>query len=330
MKRLLAITDPGCAASTRYRLAQFEQYFLQRGVQLQIVPCPREKKAVAQLIEAVKRSDAVVIQRILPSTALLKKIRRHAARLVFDFDDVVFRNDSSGGRPHLKLSRWWRFRYLLRHCDAITPGNEHLTSLAGQHAEARRIFTVPTVVDTERYDREPALTETSLALGWIGSRWTLPYLEQLRTPLEKLSSEHPELFVRVIADRKPDLGKARVDLSPWSEANEVSDLKSLRLGLAPLPDDAWTRGKCGLRLLQYLAAGIPAIASPVGTQAEIIRLGAAQSARTNEAWAAAIKRILSEENCREDFSAVGKKLVREKFSLAAWSPRIFEAWISVA
>lgn len=328
MKRLLAITDPGCAASTRYRVRLFENYFLSRGVQLKIIPCPREKNAVAQLLAAVKQSDVVVIQRVLPRTSLLKKIRQLAPRLVFDFDDVVIRNDSNGGRPHLKFSRWWRFRYLLRDCDAVTPGNAHLATLAGRYAAARRIFTVPTVVDTDRYDAEPATPEKSAALGWIGSHWTLTYLENLRQPLEKFTARHPEVFVRVISDYKPDLGRARVELSSWNEASEVRDLKSLRLGLAPLPDDVWTRGKCGLRLLQYLAAGVPAIAAPVGTQAEIIRQGAVMSAISNEDWRAALEKVFNEAGFADELSAAGKKLVRDQFSLKAWSPRVFEAWIS--
>ncbi len=328
MKRLLAITDPGCTASTRYRVAQFEKYLLEQDVQLEIIPCPREKKSVARLLQAVKQADVVVIQRILPRTALLKKIRQGAARLVFDYDDVVFRNDSNGGKPHLKLGRWWRFRHLLRTCDAVTAGNDHLGVLAARHADARRIFTVPTVVDLARYEREPTPAETPAALGWIGSRWTLPYLEQLRLPLEKLSRIHPELFVRAIADQKPDLGKMHVTLSPWSEANEVRDLKSLRGGLAPLPDDAWTRGKCGLRLLQYLAAGIPAIASPVGTQAEIIRHGAALAASSDDEWLRALEKILAEKNFAAELAAKGKELVRERFNLTTWSSRIFEVWFS--
>ena len=328
MKRLLAITDPGCAASTRYRVAQFEKYFSGRDVQLQIFPCAREKQSIDQLIGLLKQADVVVIQRILPRTALLKKIRRHSARLVFDFDDVVFRNDSNGGRPHLKLGRWWRFRQLLRGCDAVTAGNGHLAALAARHAEARRVFTVPTVVDADRYEDEPSPPKQSSALGWIGSRWTLPYLETLRWPLEMLAADHPELFVRVISNWKPDLGNVPVELSPWSEAGEVRDLKSLRVGLAPLPDDAWTRGKCGLRLLQYLAAGVPALAAPVGTQAEIIRHGAALAAVTEDDWRRNLKKILSEKNLSVELAAAGKKLVREQFSLATWSPRVFEAWIA--
>jgi hypothetical protein len=327
MKRLLAITDPGCDASTRYRVAQFENYFRAHGVQLEIFPCPREKNLVEPLLASVKAADVVVLQRILPRVQLLKKIRRHAARLVFDFDDAIIRNDSSGGRPWLKPGRWWRFRQVVRDCDAVTPGSAHLAALATKHADSHRIFPVPTVVDMARYEREPGGAPTPFALGWIGSRWTLPYLEQLRLPLEKVLIRHPEISVRVISDQRPNLGRTPVTLTRWSHTDEVRALKTLSIGLAPLPDDAWSRGKCGLRLLQYLAAGVPAVAAPVGTQKEIIRLGGALTARSPAEWNAAIENILAEKDLSAELSARGLQLAKDHFSLAVWASRVLSAWM---
>jgi len=325
MTKLLAITDPGCAASTRYRVAQFGNFFRQNGVQLQTVPVPREKTELDRLLETVAQADVVVFQRFLPRTALLKKFRNRAKRLVFDFDDAVTHHESAR-RARLKFSRWWRFRQMMRCCDAVTAGNDYLAALAASHADKRRVFTVPTVVDVEQYERETASAATAPVLGWIGGRWTLPYLENLRLPLEQLSGEFPELIVRVIADKSPDLGKTRVELAPWNESTEIRDLKRLRAGLAPLPDDAWTRGKCGLRLLQYLAAGIPAVAAPVGTQAEIIRLGAALPAGSEAEWRDSIRKILTDKNSADELVARGKLVVREHFSLATWAPRLLKIW----
>ena len=326
MKQLLAITDAGCPASQRYRVTQFAGYFQQHNVQVQAIPCPHEPSAIAQLLRAAEQAEVVVIQRFLPTTALLKQIRQRARRLVYDFDDAVIYGDSAHHKPRVKLRRWWRFRQMMLQCDAVTAGNAYLAGLAGLHADRRRIFTVPTVVEMERYEREPAPDRPPSALGWIGGRWTLPYLEQLRRPLEQLSGTHPGLVLQVIADRTPDLGKVPVVLSPWHESTEVRDLKALRAGLAPLPNDAWTRGKCGLRLLQYLAAGIPAVAAPVGTQADIIRLGAALPAEDDDGWRSGIQRILADPGAVAGLVARGRELVREHYSVAAWSPRLLTIW----
>jgi len=326
MKQLLAITDPGCAASTRYRVMQFENSFRHRGVRMQAVPCPREDQEVARLLETVRQADVVVIQRFLPRAALLRQIRKHARRLVYDFDDAVIYHESTHQKPALRLRRWWRFRRLMLCCDAVTAGNPYLADLAGIHADRPRVFTVPTVVDVEKYDREPAPPASPLALGWIGGRWTMPYLEQLRGLLEQLSAKHPGLMVKIIADQSPDLGTVPTSLVQWSEPTEVRDLKTLGAGLAPLPDDAWTRGKCGLRLLQYLAAGIPAVAAPVGTQAEIIRHGGVLPAASDKEWQAAILKLLTDKPAATDLVKRGKEIVREHYSLATWSPRLFEIW----
>jgi len=208
----------------------------------------------------------------------------------------------------------------------VTAGNSYLAGLAGIHTDRQCVFTVPTVVDVDRYVREPAPTAPPLTLGWIGGRWTLPYLEQLRGPLEQLSAKHPGLAVKIIADQSLDLGNIPVSLTPWSESTEVRDLKTLCAGLAPLPDDAWTRGKCGLRLLQYLAAGIPAVAAPVGTQAEVIRHGGALSAASDKEWQSAIHKLMTDKSATNDLVTRGKEIVREHYSLASWSPRLFETW----
>jgi len=324
--RLLAITDPGCAVSTRYRVTQFEPYLYQHQIHVETLPWPRLAVEQTSLLESVTAADAVLFQRYLPPRRWLRQIRQRARRLVYDFDDAIIYAESTRGRPRLLLSRWWRFRAMMRCCDAISAGNSYLAELAQREGPRTRVCVVPTTLELERYDRELAQPESAPALGWIGGRWTLPYLEQLRSPMEKLSTEFVGLTIRVIADQAPKLGRTRVELVPWAESTEVRDLKRVRAGLAPLPDEAWTRGKCGLRLLQYLAAGIPAVASPVGTQAEIIRAGAALAASSDLEWCAALRRVLSDDSMGAALAARGRQLAREQYDSSAWAERVRELW----
>ncbi len=324
--RLLAITDPGCAVSTRYRVTQFEPYLLQHQIHVETFPWPRLAADQAHLLESVTAADAVLFQRYLPPRRWLRQIRQRAKRLVYDFDDAIIYAESTRGRPRWLLQRGWRFRAMMRCCDAISAGNSYLAELALHEAPEACVSIVPTTLELENYDREPAQTEAAPIVGWIGGRWTLPYLEPLRRPLETLSAEFVGLTIRVIADQAPDLGSTRVELIPWAATTEARDLKRLRAGLAPLPDDAWTRGKCGLRLLQYLAAGIPAVASPVGTQAEIIRAGAALAASSDFEWCEALRRVLSDDSVGAALATRGRQLVREQYATAAWAERVRELW----
>lgn len=326
MTRLLAITDPGCEASTRYRISQFAPRFAADKVMIQIHPWSRDPDQQSKLVNALPSVQAVVIQRVLPHTSELRRLRRSARRLIYDFDDAVIYSESTRGRPHLRLSRWWRFRSMMRCCDAVTAGSNHLVALAKKHGAGERATLLPTVLETERYDREPAAPSSEPTIGWIGGRWTLPYLEQLREPLERLAAEIPQLQLRVIADAAPNLGRVRVELVPWSEATEIRELKRLTVGVAPLSDDAWSRGKCGLRLLQYLGAGIPAVTSPVGTQGEVVRAGAAMGAYSSEDWYRALRELLSNREAATRLAERGKQLVRQQFSVAAWAPRARETW----
>lgn len=326
--RLLAITDPGDAVSVsaRYRVLQFEPYLRPHDIHLETRPWPRRAAERTTLLEVVAAADAVLVQRYLPTRAWLRRIRACARRLVYDFDDAILFRESTRGRPRLLLPRWWRFRAMLRCCDAVTAGNAHLAQLALRQAPPGRIGVLPTTVEMARYAPAPSAAEASPVVGWIGAHWTLPYLAQLRRPLEALSAEIAGLTVRVIADRAPDLGGTRVELVPWTAETEVQELRRLRVGVAPLPDDAWTRGKCGLRLLQLLAAGVPAVASPVGTQAEIVGAGAALPATSDAEWTRALHRLLTEPAAAAELAARGRQLAQERFSTSSWADFARELW----
>jgi len=326
--RLLAIVDPGCLASTRYRVKQFEGHLQRNGVRLEILECPPHRINQAKLLDRMAQADVVLFQRYLPDPATIRGIRRRARRLIYDFDDAVVYSESTRGKPRLRLRRAWRFRQMMRCCDAVTAGNSYLSALARRYAPADRVHVVPTALELDRYSGTASISGQVIGpvIGWIGSRSTLPYLESLRRPFEWLSQEVQGLTVRVIADQCPNLGKTPVEWVPWEPHTEVRELQRLRVGLAPLPDDPWTRGKCGLRLLQYLAAGIPAVASPVGTQAEIIAHGAALPATSDADWIGGVQRILAEADLARTLIDCGRKLVRERFDAPALAGSVQKIW----
>lgn len=323
--RLLVIADPGCEVATRYRVEQYRAGLDGRGIGLSIENWPREERAREILLARAADVNAVLFQRLLPPIGMIGRFRKASRRLLYDFDDAVIYVESGRRRVRLRPIRWLRFRAMVRSCDQVTAGNSYLAKLASD-CRATRVSIVPTTVDLARYLRESQVVrDEPPVLGWIGGRWTLPYLEQLREPLAVLA-EQDNVRVRVIADQPGRLSGVDPEWVRWDAATEVHELKRLTVGLAPLPDDPWTRGKCGLRLLQYMAAGVPAVASPVGTQAELTAGNAALAARYPDDWVAAVRSLLAVESVRREMSVRGLEVVRRGYDLALWEPQVARLW----
>jgi len=329
---LLAITQGPYDASTRYRVEMFRPFLEAAGVTVDAVAWPVAEDERRAVVEAARRYDAVVVQRRLLFLPHVIRLRRAVRRLSFDFDDAVMLADSANGIPVPLLDKCWQFAAMVASCDAVTAGNAHLAGWAGAFADRRRIVVIPTTVDAPvrshpRSDSSLILHPSSFpVLVWIGQRSTLPYLLSLERPLRALSRRFPGLTLRVIADAAPVIEGVRIELRPWSQATEYADLADATVGLAPLPDDPWTRGKCGLRLLQYLAAGVPAVASPVGTQREIIDAGAAMPARREPEWTEAVARLLADAALRASLIHRGSRLVAERFTAQTQADAVIRAW----
>jgi glycosyltransferase involved in cell wall biosynthesis len=274
-------------------------------------------------LETLRRwePDVVVLERELFDDASFdaeRSLRRAVRRIVLDIDDGLF------------VSRPDKFAALCALSDHVIAGNELLAARA--RAINPRVTVVPTCVDLNRYagvaprDAAPGAPRI---LGWTGTSWNVPFLEVLRGPLAALSREFP-LELRVIAEsdralRRLALGRDGVAsrFVRWSEATEAAELQAFDIGLMPLPDDEWTRHKCGLKVLQYMAAGVPAVASPVGVNAEIIRHGVnGWLAATPGEWTSVLRALLSEPHPPAVVLVEARRTVEERYSVEAQLPRL--------
>jgi len=267
---------------------------------------------------------------------MLRRLRRRARRLVYDFDDAVIYSESTHGKPRLKLRRLWRFRQMMRSSDVVSGGNEYLADIARRYG-ASSVHVLPTTIDLSEFERQPVGAEPGMAnqstdpvIGWIGLPSTLPYLEALRRPLERLSQEVPGLKIRVISGQRPNLGRVPVEFIQWTAQAEAREINRLRVGLAPLLDDPWTRGKCARRLTQYMAAGVPAVASPVGAQAEVTAYGAALPANSDDEWVQTVRKILDDVNVAAKLAARGRQMVHERFAAQVWAEPLHNIWCGSA
>ena len=255
----------------------------------------------------------------LPPTFLEKAIARRMA-FVYDFDDAIYLPATSAANASLRfLKSASKASTLCRLAAHVTVGNSHLANYAKLHARA--VTTIPSTIDTTSYVPGPRRTSAVPVIGWTGSATTLPYLEEILPALRTLCSSF-DFELRVIGGRLSD-GGLRVTCVPWSADSEVEDLRAIDIGLMPLPDDEWTRGKCGMKALQYMGLAIPAVVSPVGANAEIIRDGHnGFHARTHEDWVARLASLIRDPFLRMRLGAAGRETVEKEYSAAVHAPRL--------
>jgi glycosyltransferase involved in cell wall biosynthesis len=320
----LALTQSADDPATRYRLGHYVALLAHAGLAVDACPWPSDDRLRWEVIERAGDYDAVVVFRRLLRLDHLRVLRQRARWLAYDFDDCVTRCDSTRGYPWPLLDKVIQFRGMVRSVDAITAGNSYLADLASFYNRRVAIDVVPTTVDVTRYPRRPMAT--GAVIGWIGQPATLYYLRRLDSAWRKLSQRNSSLVVRTIGG---DLGarvRYRHDARPWSALTESQELSALSVGLAPLTSDPWTLGKCGLRLIQYLAAGVAAVASPVGVQSEIIDEGAALGARSADEWVAKVERLLLDVDERTHLTRVGRQLVERRYVPTRWLSTVAQAW----
>lgn len=258
---ILFISKRRDAASSRYRIFQYWDYLQDFGWSLDYYPAGGSRLG---MLKKCAQANIVVIQRKLFDPLTLALLRRASPNLVFDYDDAIFLNDD--GSPSTRRHR--RFLKTTERASLCLAGNRYLAD----HSAGKHTVVFPTTVELSRYQNAQAVkTEPPpLVLVWVGSRSTSRYLEQHRDVLETLGRELGNVELKVIGDFEIDFNNVRTRCKPWTAEGEVAELASAHVGIAPMSDDPWTRGKCALKIIQYMACKLPVISSNCGANAEIV------------------------------------------------------------
>jgi glycosyltransferase involved in cell wall biosynthesis len=280
---------------------------------------------------------AVILQRKLLPAWELDHLRRSARLLLFDFDDAVFLRDSYASRGLHSLRRMRRFAATVRACDVVIAGNAFLAAHAARWAGANSVQVIPTCVDPALYARqnggdeprrsqnggdEPRRSPGHLELVWVGSSSTLRGLEAMRPTLNEIGGCVPAARLKIICDRFLQFEALPVVECPWSAAAEAAEIAAGDVGISWIPDDDWSRGKCGLKVLQYMAAGLPVVANSVGVHAEMVRHGATGFlADSPKEWTEAVGRLAGDPELRRRMGTAGRRLLEERYSLGRGATR---------
>jgi glycosyltransferase involved in cell wall biosynthesis len=282
-------------------------------------PLPRQLFGRLAIGKDLVHADVVILQRKLFPTWVLSRLRRRVKRLVFDFDDALWLRDSFSPRGFDDPSRSLRFRTTVAACDAVVAGCATLAEEAKRWVSPDRVRIVPTCVDVAKYpladhDRDHG----GLQLVWVGSSSTLQALERFSPTLSAIGKAVPGTRLKLVCDRFLTIPNLPVDECVWAESTETTEIAAADVGIGYVPDDPWSRGKCGLKLLQYHAAGLPVIANPVGVQADIVRNGVTGfQATTTEDWIAAVRRLHADRVLRKRIGDAGRRQVEAAYSVEA-------------
>jgi hypothetical protein len=330
MRTLFLTQTNELGPSSRYRVYQLLPWLRKLGVECEVSPAidetlyrrlyldPHPSASRIAAFQAAWRQrradvrrledfDVVVVQKgVFPG--LYSGFERQIASrkpLVFDFDDAIWLPRVGGSWVLRALHRQSTVQNILRSATAIIAGNHFLAGYAG--CFNRTVTVVPSSIPIETH--VPATT--SNLVGWIGSRTTLPYLKPLKPVFETLG-----IKPRVIASGEPAQLGFEVEFRPWQLETEGAELSQIGIGVAPLPDTPWEQGKCGVKLLQYMACGIPVVASPVGVNAAIVIHGVNGFLATDtEEWVTALRRLIADPKLRQQMGAAGRETVEKRFNV---------------
>lgn len=336
------------AASTRYRISQYAPGLRQAGIDLQVISLLGDdylrqrfvggrlplvsmlRAGFARLQELRMREYDVAMLHCELFPLMPGGIERHLLRrapYLYDFDDAFYLKYRTGRLGGLSPLLGRKFDTVIRGAAAVTAGN---STLAGYAAGINPTVTLfPTVVDTTRYLPLVSQPTDTFTVGWIGSPSTAPYLQMLVQPLQALARESACRLV-VIGGKAPSIDGVDVVELAWDEATEIGHIQRFDVGVMPLPDNEWTRGKCAFKLIQYMACGIPVVGSRVGANINVVDQASGFLVSTDSEWLAALRLLRDDRALARAMGDAARSRAESEYSLQHNLPLLVELIHNVA
>jgi glycosyltransferase involved in cell wall biosynthesis len=270
------------------------------------------------------RYDLLFVQKIIFPAPIRWLLERKKQRMIYDFDDAIFTTEV---RHPNWLSSWKERRNAaglpaaLRMADHVLVENEYTREYAVRFCPKVAVITGP--IDTRRYVRSQSPSCEGTVLGWIGSATTLPYLEHIAEPLRELGARYDGICLSIVGASGFRIEGLRVESTPWLLETEVEKLSRFHVGLMPLPDDPWTRGKGGYKLLQYMSMGLPVVSSPVGINCRLVDHGQnGFLAADHREWLEYLGKLIENPQLQLEMGARGRATVEREYSLETSSAQL--------
>lgn len=318
MIKITALAGGKKLPSARYRIRQYIPILAQRGLIVnEHFPFFYDSCGLPSVFKAISRFSGVLKSRKTDLTWLSRELvqgyetfERFIKRpCVMDVDDAIWLDKPFGKFAIPRISR---------RMDAIVAGNSYLAEWFSKYC--KNVYIIPTTLDTKRYTPKSDYSE-KFTIGWTGMACCYKYVEAIENPLSRFMHKHKEVEMLFVSERpykSSILPTDRIRFYRWNEQIETNALKEMSVGVVSLPDDEWTRGKCSLKMLGYLSAGLPVVASPVGVNNDIMAKGEVGfAAKTEEEWFDALETIYNDYSLRIKLGKNGPKIVEQYYSIDA-------------
>lgn len=248
-------------------------------------------------------------------------LARFGISYVVDYDDAIFHQYDRHKNWFVRRMLGEKISRVMRNATLVIAGNEYLADYA-RKAGSKQVEIIPTVVDITRYPLKTTVESSMFTIGWIGSPSTSKYLKEIAPALAEIC-RNGQAQVTLIGSGQIDLPGVPVTILPWSETTEVENLQRFDVGIMPLSDSPWERGKCGFKLIQYMACGLPVIASPVGVNSQIVEEGVnGFLATTTQEWVRAFNMLRDSYHLRKQMGQEGRKKVESQYCLEVTAPKL--------
>jgi len=307
--RLLILTNNPERASYRQRIGVYLEMLTDHGIETEVAILPQGLVARRRLFRRAAQFDGVFLHKKMLTLWDMQCLRRNSRRILYNYDDAIMYSDRRHGT--YSRSHATRFCRTVRQANGVIVGSTYLADLARPFNS--NVHVLPLGLDMRDYGLDPLPPgDGKIRLVWIGSKSTLRYLEMIRPAMEPIAAGSRDVILRVIGDEFPTWPGVEVERIAWSRQARRDMLATSDIGLAPLPDNPFTQGKCSFKVLEYSASGLPVVASPVGTNAQYVREGVTGFlATTMDDWVDKIRQLIENPGLRASMGRAGIERARQ-------------------
>jgi glycosyltransferase involved in cell wall biosynthesis len=311
-------------AASRYRVLQYLPYFRESGIDAVVHEFPPGLKGWVSLSSDLTSADVIFVQRKRLPLYVLMFLHNRRKKIVYDFDDAVMFKNSLSENPYSRR-RQMSFKRQLRYTDLVIAGNQFLLEEAAKHHS--RVMILPTPVDADRYRAKEYKTRDLVNIGWIGDHGSIHYMESYKDVWEELGRRYKNVVLTIICDTFIDTRVIETRKVPWSSEKEMDNLMDLDIGVMPLFDDLWSRGKCGFKIIQYMGVGVPPVCTPVGINRDVVENGKNGFwAESKQEWIEKLSILIEDRELRERMGKEGRRKIMDQYTVQACAPRLVE-WV---